>query len=106
MSKSLPGFEIEPYFRTSKLMCAWLCLTTPACLSFNYCESENCQLNSGDLFSEGSILKESPNCGYTGITTDATVHCEEKGVLREAPDETAENLCKVQEKQRRGETFE
>ena len=47
----LTGFHIQTQLKVSPRACAQLCLRVPQCLSFSYCESRECQLDSRDEFS-------------------------------------------------------
>ena len=55
------------YLGKSSLNCARLCLFTPACLSFNYCDCMKCELSAGDVLSAGSEMQDNPSCRYTWL---------------------------------------
>ena len=46
--------------------CAILCNKSPECLSFNFCSSQICELNSRDVFSRNSSLEDETRCIYQG----------------------------------------
>ena len=95
----LSGTSIHEFQRTvSRSHCAWLCLTNPKCVSFNYCNSRNCELNSGDVFTSGAVLQPSLGCNYLAISASVPLNCEEIGVLKEHPSGFEENFCDLEEK--------
>ena len=95
----LSGTSIQGFQRTvTSSHCAWLCLTSPRCFSFNYCNSRNCELNSGDVFTSGAVLQPSLGCNYLAISASVPLNCEEIGVLKEHPSGFEENFCDLEEK--------
>ena len=60
--------SIKTISKTTRGYCAQHCLSTPTCLSFNYCKSKKCQLNSLNAFSEGIEFQEaSGKCFQPGF---------------------------------------
>ena len=90
----LIGFDIHPrQTKTTQVVCAWKCLATVGCLSFNYCKSRSCQLSSGSSFSSGAaVLQNSPACSYFGMKANVSLICDERGVRKESIEDTGENL--------------
>ena len=94
--KRLMGNHSKTQFKTSKPFCAFLCLITPECLSFNTCSPEKCELNQGDKFSMQAVLENHPACSYVGMKRDYIVQCQQKGVPESVRDDSDyDNLCQV-----------
>ena len=84
------------YWKTSKSDCAKRCLAGPLCLSFNHCESQECEVNSGDIHSEDAILKKQSFCSYFGMRREQAVICEDMGVSRNVSHNSAGDRCKLE----------
>ena len=98
-SKIVTGLDTQGFHRTkTRTECAWLCSTTPECLSFNFYESRNCELNSGASFTPGAVFQTSHSCSYSGVLKSAALTCQEKGIVLENPDENQQMFCNFEQK--------
>ena len=81
-SQRLTGDNILQVSRVHSFkLCGLKCGKTPECRSFNYCQSQRCELNVDDIFSLGnnnSYLHYDKNCHYYGMQRNYTPMCEEK----------------------------
>ena len=66
----------------SKILCALLCLSTPKCRSFNFCQQASCNINSVDLSHTTDypeqILSDG-KCIYGGVKRKNEPQCWQKG---------------------------
>ena len=58
--------RLETFLASSKRKCALRCLKNLDCLSFTFCETKSCQLNSIDAFSGEFQLIPGAGCHYNG----------------------------------------
>ena len=101
-NKIVTGLDTQGFHRTKTCSeCAWLCSTTPECLSFNFCESRNCELNSGASFTPGAVFQTSRSCSYSGVLKSAALTCQEKGIVLENPDENQQIFCNFEQKKQK-----
>ena len=94
----LTGFHIQTQLKISLQTCAQLCFRVPQCMSFDYCESRKCQLNSGDEFSQDAVFGRFDNCQYMGMKRNDLVVCKEQGKTRQVRDDNQRNKCKINKK--------
>ena len=94
--KRLISNQWKTQFKTFRQFCAFLCLITPECLSFNTCSPEKCELNQGDKFSMEAVLENYPACSYVGMKRDYIVQCQQKGVSKSVREDSEyDNLCQI-----------
>ena len=91
----LIGHFLKKYSMKTKSGCAKRCLAAPACLSFNQCESQDCELNSGDAHSENAVLEKRSSCSYFGMAREEGVICEEMGISRNVTQNSNKDRCKI-----------
>ena len=70
-----------------KIICAKVCHITPECLSFNFYLCKTCELNSKDLFSNGTLFEHDPGSVYTGMLKDQSPICYEEWRKRDITNE-------------------
>ena len=70
---------ISSHFLVSLAQCSRLCLFVPECLSFNYCSSKLCRLNSQDALTDAANFANDVNCMYFGMMPDGNQLCNERG---------------------------
>ena len=75
--------SISSHFQVSQAECSRLCLFVPECLSFNYCSSKLCRLNSQDAFTGAANFAKDANCIYFGMMPDGYPLCNERGQKRD-----------------------
>ena len=78
--------------------CGAVCLQTPTCLSFNYLKPRHCELNSGDVFTEGSTTVDDPLSVYLGMRKHQFPKCFEKGSPKDIQNDTLPNFCQINQK--------
>ena len=78
--------------------CGAVCLQTPACFSFNYLKPRHCELNSGDVFTEGSTTVDDPLSVYLGMRKHQFPKCFERGSPRNIQNDTLPNFCQINQK--------
>ena len=92
----LRGHSLKKYSKISKSGCAKRCLADPACLSFNHCESQQCELNLDDIHSKNVLLERWSSCSYWGMRREEAVICEEMGIFRSLSQNSAADHCKLE----------
>ena len=78
--QKLIGHSIKSQRKSNQQRCARLCVLTPECLSFNFCESQLCQLNFEELLTDGIVLVDDKFCKYVGIKREQLPECDDDGL--------------------------
>ena len=78
--KRVAGKSLETTRSVSKVQCAFKCSKDLSCLSFNFCQSETCELNDRDVYSVGSRLETDETCIYQGMMRGAKPECGAGGL--------------------------
>ena len=102
----LSGSSLENHWKISKTHCATLCNRHPNCFSFNFCDSDVCQLNFKDSFFGSVAWENDHNCVFTGMRYYNSPVCKEGDEIREINDDSNPNRCKINNKKRLSPVFQ
>ena len=80
--------------------CAFYCLSTPECKSYNFCNSQTCLLNSVDVleFEWSQSLIAVNSCKYVGMKRKSRPQCFEGTVEKNITDDNDPGACRINEK--------
>ena len=103
----LSGAAIAIVQSESRTRCISYCVVHPLCLSVNFCNRTDCELNQEDFWTSQQnysdnldVLTES-GCVYSGMESETLPFCEEGGNAKSIVDDSP-GVCEINKKRRDG----